>query len=61
MLIVKGTWWTLFSVLYEELIFRGVVLYILIKRIGEVKAILISCIAFGIYHWFSYGLFWNIR
>ena len=60
MLIVKGTWWTLFSVLYEELIFRGVVLYILIKRIGEVKAILISSIAFGIYHWFSYGLFWNI-
>lgn len=60
MLILQGTWWTLFSVLYEELIFRGVVLYILIKRIGAVKAIVSSSVAFGIYHWFSYGLFWNI-
>ena len=60
MLVVGGTWWTLFSVLYEELIFRGVLLFILIKRVGEIKAIFISSVAFGVYHWFSYNLFWNI-
>ena len=42
--------------LYEELIFRGVLLYILIKRLGVTKAILISAIAFGAYHWFSFNL-----
>ncbi len=55
-LILSGLWWNIKSVLFEELIFRGVLLYILIKRIGPLKAILISSIAFGIYHWFSYGI-----
>ena len=44
------------SVLYEELIFRGAILYILILRIGATKAILVSAVSFGIYHWFSYGI-----
>ena len=52
--------WNFNSVLFEELIFRGALLYIAIRRIGSVKAILISAICFGIYHWFSYGLFGNI-
>jgi membrane protease YdiL (CAAX protease family) len=47
------------SVLFEELIFRGVLLYILIKWLGHVRAIIISSVAFGIYHWFSYELFGN--
>jgi len=59
-LIAEGFWWNLKSVLFEELIFRGALLYILIKRIGAVKAIAISAIAFGIYHWFSFGIFGNI-
>ncbi len=59
-LVLKGTWWTLFSVLFEELIFRGVLLFILIRRIGAVKAIIVSSIAFGIYHWFSFGVVGNI-
>lgn len=42
------------------MIFRGAVLYILIWKIGANKAILISAIAFGIYHWFSYGVLGNI-
>lgn len=42
------------SVLYEELIFRGVLFYILIQKLGGTKAIFISAIAFGIYHWFTY-------
>ena len=53
-LVLEGTWWQLKSVLFEELIFRGVLLYILIKKLGVVKAIIISAIAFGIYHWFSH-------
>jgi uncharacterized protein len=47
------------SVGYEDLIFRGALLYILIKKIGPQKAIWISAVAFGIYHWFSWGLFGN--
>jgi membrane protease YdiL (CAAX protease family) len=45
------------SVLYEELLFRGVLLYLLIKYLTPQKGILISSIAFGIYHWFSFGVF----
>lgn len=59
-LLWDGIWWNLKSVLFEELIFRGVIFYILIKRFGVIKAIFISSVAFGIYHWFSYELFWNV-
>ncbi|KUJ59637.1 hypothetical protein AR687_22155 [Flavobacteriaceae bacterium CRH] len=55
----KGAWWVLVSVLYEEFLFRGALLYILIKKTGINKACIISGIAFGIYHWFSYGAFGN--
>jgi membrane protease YdiL (CAAX protease family) len=58
-LILNGAWYTLKSVLFEELIFRGVLLYILIHKAGAVKAVLISAIAFGIYHWFSQQLWGN--
>lgn len=44
------------SALTEDLVFRGAILYILIKRIGSVYAILLSSIVFGMYHWFSYGI-----
>lgn len=58
-LILTGTWWNIKSVLFEELIFRGVLFYILIKKLGPVKAIIISSVAFGIYHWFSHGVIGN--
>jgi hypothetical protein len=51
--------WTGKSVLFEELIFRGALLYILIQKIGIKTACLISSIAFGIYHWFSYEVLGN--
>ena len=44
------------SALTEDLVFRGAILYILIKRIGATKAILISAAFFGLFHWFSYGI-----
>lgn len=56
---LASSWWTINSVLFEELIFRGALLYILIKKIGTNKACLISSIAFGIYHWFSFGALGN--
>ena len=59
-LLLSVTWWNIKSVLFEELIFRGVLLYILIKKLGATKAILISAIGFGIYHWFSQEAFGNI-
>ena len=59
-LLLNGLWYNIKSVLYEELIFRGVLLYIMIKRLGAFKAILISSIAFGIYHWFTFEVLWNV-
>ena len=47
------------SVLSEELLFRGVLLYLLIKYLTPGKGILISAISFGIYHWFSFGVLGN--
>jgi uncharacterized protein len=53
-----GAIWYLFkSVAFETLIFEGALLYILIKHFGPKKAILISAVSFGIYHWFSWNLF----
>jgi membrane protease YdiL (CAAX protease family) len=59
-IILKSFWWDVKSVLTEELIFRGALLYILIQKIGSTKSVLISAIAFGIYHWFSYGVLGNV-
>jgi membrane protease YdiL (CAAX protease family) len=53
-LFFGGLWWHVKSVLFEELIFRGALLYILIRKLGVQKAIIISAIAFGVYHWFSH-------
>lgn len=59
-IILKSFWWDFKSVFTEELIFRGAFLYILIQKIGSKKSIVISSIAFGIYHWFSYGVLGNL-
>lgn len=59
LLILKSLWWDIKSVLTEELIFRGALLYLLIRKIGASKSILISACAFGVYHWFSYGVLGN--
>ena len=56
-LAAKAFWYHLKSALTEELIYRGAALYILIQRIGDKKALWLSAIIFGVYHWFSYDLF----
>ena len=58
-LIFNGIWWNIKSVLFEEFIFRGALMYILVKKLGAAKAIIISAISFGIYHWFSFEVFGN--
>jgi uncharacterized protein len=57
--LLAGSWWTLNSVLYEELIFRGALLYILIKKLGVRTACITSAICFGVYHWFTSGALGN--
>jgi membrane protease YdiL (CAAX protease family) len=49
-------WYLLKSVVFEELTFRGALLYILVRRVGAARAILTSAIAFGIYHFFTVGI-----
>ncbi|MDA3613889.1 CPBP family intramembrane glutamic endopeptidase [Polluticaenibacter yanchengensis] len=56
---LNSCWWVLKSVLFEELVFRGALLYILSKKWGTFIACLVSAVSFGIYHWFSYNSFGN--
>lgn len=48
------------SVVFEELLFRGVPLYLLIKYLTPKSGILISASLFGIYHWFTNGVLGNV-
>lgn len=54
--LIEAFWYHLKSALTEDLVFRGAILYILIKRMGSRWAILCSALVFGVYHWFSYGI-----
>ena len=47
------------SVLYEELVFRGYLLYQAIRFLGEKRGVWLGAVAFGIYHWFSFGVLGN--
>ncbi len=58
-IFLESSRWTFISVLYEELIFRGALLYIAIKKIGVLKACILSAVCFGIYHWFTFNAFGN--
>ncbi len=57
--ILLEAWHQARTVFTEELIFRGAVLYILIKKIGQTKAVLISAILFGVIHWNNPGIWGN--
>jgi len=59
-LVFEAFWFHLKSALTEELLFRGALLYILINRLGIQKGIIISAIIFGIYHWFTLGVYGRI-
>ncbi|MDX1469963.1 MAG: CPBP family intramembrane glutamic endopeptidase [Flavobacteriaceae bacterium] len=57
--ILQSFWYHINSALFEEMIFRGVILHFLIFKLGIRWAIFITSIAFGVYHWFTYGIFGN--
>ena len=54
--LFQSFWYHLKSALTEDLIFRGALLYVLLKRMKVQWALLISATAFGVYHWFSFGM-----
>lgn len=56
-MIFESLRWNINSVMYEELLFRGYLLFMAIKYLGDKKACFLSAAVFGIYHWFSYGVF----
>ncbi|MEM9313269.1 MAG: CPBP family intramembrane glutamic endopeptidase [Pseudomonadota bacterium] len=52
--MLRGAYVILKGVVFEEVAFRGALLYLLIRYLGIVKACLLSSLVFGVYHWFSY-------
>lgn len=58
--VLLETWYQFRTVLTEELLCRGALLYILIKKIGQTKAVIISSIIFAILHWINAGVWGNL-
>lgn len=58
--VASGIWLTFKSVLFEELLCRGVLLYIMIKKLGAPWAIVISSLLFGLLHVMEPELLHNI-
>lgn len=54
--IARNAWMFFTAVLTEELFFRGILLYLLLRFAKEQYSALISSACFGVYHWFSYGM-----
>jgi membrane protease YdiL (CAAX protease family) len=48
-------------VVTEELLFRGALLIIAVRLFGLRNACILSAATFGIYHWFSFGIFGDIQ
>ncbi len=59
-LVGRSVRWNVNSVLYEELLFRGYLLYQAIRWLGARRGVLLAAAAFGVYHWFSYGILGNL-
>lgn len=57
--VLGGVWLNVSSVLFEELLCRGVGLYLLIKLMGRGRAVLISALVFALLHWLNAGVFGN--
>ena len=53
-------WHQFRTVMTEELICRGALLYILIKKIGQTKSILITSVFFAVLHWINAGVWGNL-
>lgn len=58
--VLLETWYQFRTVMTEELICRGALLYILIKKIGQTKAIIITSVFFAVLHWINAGVWGNL-
>ena len=58
-LLLENARFVVNSVLYEELLFRGYLLYQAVRWLGPTRAVWLHAAVFGVYHWFSYGAFGN--
>ena len=58
--ILLEVWFQIRTVFTEELLFRGVLLYILIKKIGQTNAIIISSVLFAALHCINVGVWGNL-
>ncbi len=58
--VLLEIWYQFRTVLTEELLCRGALLYILIKKIGPTKAVIISSIIFAVLHWINAGVWGNL-
>lgn len=58
--ILFETWYQFRTVLTEELLCRGTLLYILIQKIGQTKAVIISSIIFAVLHWINARVWGNL-
>ncbi len=59
-LFFQESWFQIRSVLTEELLCRGVLLYIMIRQLGTRKAIVLSSLIFALLHWFNSGVWGNV-
>lgn len=55
-----ASWRNFKSVWFEELVFRGALLVLVIHWLGVRWGMVLSSVAFGVYHWFSGGVIGNI-
>lgn len=58
--IMKESWYQLRSVLTEELLCRGVLLFILIKTLGKTKAVVLSSLLFASLHFLNPGVWGDL-
>lgn len=57
--IMQESWYQLRSVLTEELLCRGVLLYILLKTFGQPKALILTSLLFAALHFLNPGIWAN--
>lgn len=57
--VLLEIWHQFRTVFTEELICRGALLYVFIKKIGSSKAILITSLLFAVLHWINSGVWGN--
>jgi membrane protease YdiL (CAAX protease family) len=54
--LLQAARFVLDSVVHEELLFRGCLLYRAVRWLGPWRAVWLDAAAFGIHHWFSDGV-----